>query len=217
MKRLSRGFSKRSVVMATSVMVLAPMGYATADAGRLDQHAGGTQPAARVGNAKSTEDPPVPPTPSPSSVPVFAAEVQNVLDLVNVERTSRGLGPLKLNVKLNEAARLHSADQAFHGRIFHDSPSGTGPGQRIALQGYEFSTWGENVAAGFRVPKSVMAAWMASPGHCRNILNPAFTELGVGFVNKPDDPARYRDYWTQEFGRPAGATPPGGTYNPAWC
>ncbi|MFT6289814.1 MAG: hypothetical protein ACJAR2_000399 [Ilumatobacter sp.] len=150
-------------------------------------------------------------------MPVFAAEVQDVLDLVNVERTSRGLGALKLNAKLNEAALLHSADQAFHGRIFHDSPNGTDPGQRIALQGYEFSTWGENVAAGFRSPGSVMVAWMASPGHCRNILNPAFTELGVGHVNKIDDPARFRDYWSQEFARPSGVTPPGGTYNPAWC
>ena len=62
-----------------------------------------------------------------------------------------------------------------------------------------------------------MIAWMESPGHCRNVLNPAFTELGVGYVERPDDPSRYFDYWTQVFARPAGVPSPPGVYNPAWC
>ena len=62
-----------------------------------------------------------------------------------------------------------------------------------------------------------MNAWMTSPGHCRNILNPAFTELGVGYAQRDGDPSRYFDYWTQVFARPQGQPAPAGTYNPAWC
>lgn len=202
---------KRLIVVATAVAALAPVGFVAADFDRLDKSAAGTQPAARVGNATPTDAPQPPPGPT------VATELQQVLDLVNFERTSRGLAPMQLDVQLNEAARLHSADQAAQGSIFHVAANGTNPGDRIAQQGYEFSSWGENVAAGYRDPASVMVAWMTSPGHCRNILNPGYTELGVGYVNNPSDPSRYRDYWTQVFARPSGQESPSGTYNPAWC
>ncbi len=124
---------------------------------------------------------------------------------------------MRLNVSLNTAAEGHSEGQAFAGSIFHIAPDGTNPGDRIASTGYQFSTWGENVAAGFRTPETVMGAWMSSPGHCRNILNPGFTELGVGYEERENDPSRYFDYWTQVFARPKGEPLPPGTYNPAWC
>ena len=166
------------------------------------------QGASRIGNATATETAP-PPTPT------VANEVQQVLDMVNAERVGRGLVPVQLSPELNEAALVHTQRQAADGQIYHQDPrDGSGPGDRISRTGYRFSTWGENVAAGYPTPAAVMSAWMNSPGHCRNILNPAFTEMGVGFVTGG---ARYNQFWTQVFARPSGVDRPAGTYNPAWC
>jgi uncharacterized protein YkwD len=70
------------------------------------------------------------------------------------------------------------------------------------------------VAAGQASAAAVMGAWMNSPGHCRNILNPDYTELGVGYAATSNS---YRYWWTQKFARPKGAEAPPGSYNPAWC
>ena len=141
--------------------------------------------------------------------------MQQVLDLVNVERTSRGLTPVQFSSGLNEAARAHTQRQADAGDIFHTDPQdGSDPGVRISRVGYEFSTWGENVAAGQQSPAAVMSAWMDSSGHCRNILNPGFTELGVGYVTGGE---RYGKFWTQKFARPSGVDAPAGTFDPTWC
>jgi uncharacterized protein YkwD len=81
----------------------------------------------------------------------------------------------------------------------HRDPRGEGPKERIDAQGYQGRAWGENIAAGQRSPESVMRAWMRSPGHCKNILNPLFNELGVGLILNAEGP--YRTYWVQNFGR----------------
>ena len=195
-------------LLATGVVVFVPASVATADVAELDNTATTTRLAERIQNATPIADPPPPQT---------SAESLQILALVNNERTSRGLVPMRLNGSLNDAAQAHSAVQASVGSIFHIAPDGSNPGQRIARTGYQFSTWGENVAAGYRNATAVMAAWMRSPGHCRNILNPAFTELGVGYVKRDNDPSRYFDYWTQVFARPKGEPVPPGSYNPAWC
>ena len=196
-----------SVLVAGLVVVL-PAGVVTAEVDTLEHMASPTQPAHRMRNATPVADPP-PPSAPPESL--------QVLSLINAERTARGLVPMRLSVSLNTAAQGHSATQAAAGTIFHVSPSGSNPGDRIAETGYQFSTWGENVAAGYRTAEAVMDAWMGSSGHCRNILNPGFTELGVGHVQRQGDPSRYFDYWTQVFARPQGEAMPAGTYNPAWC
>jgi len=195
-------------MIAAGVVMLVPASVATADFGELDNTATSTKPANRIQNATPMADPPPPQT---------SAESVQILALVNNERTSRGLSPMRLDVSLNDAAQGHSAAQASAGSIYHIAPDGSSPGDRIARSGYQFSTWGENVAAGYRDAGAVMAAWMRSPGHCRNILNPAFTELGVGYVERTNDPSRFFDYWTQVFARPKGEPQPPGSYNPAWC
>ena len=195
-------------MLFAGLVVAVPAGVVTAEVDTLADSASPTQQADRIQNATPIADPPP---------PSMASEALQVLALVNNVRTSRGLVPMRLNVALNTAAQTHSAGQAAAGSIFHVSPDGSNPGDRIARTGYQFSTWGENVAAGYRTPASVMDAWMRSPGHCRNILNPSFTELGVGYVNRDGDPSRYFDYWTQVFARPKGDPQPPGTYNAAWC
>lgn len=191
-----------------ALLVAVPAGAVTADFDTLDNSAHPTQTADRIQNATPIAEPP-PPSVSPES--------SQILALVNNERAARGLVPMRLNVLLNEAAQGHSATQAAASTIFHVTPSGSNPGDRIAQTGYRFSTWGENVAAGYRDAQSVMDAWMRSPGHCRNVLNPGFTELGVGYVQREGDPSRYFDYWTQVFARPQGEPIPPGTYSAAWC
>ena len=196
-----------SVVLATLFLAI-PVGSASAGFDFLDETASGTRRASRMQNATSVADPPPAPT---------APHLQEMLDLVNQQRAAHGLAPVRLDPQLNQAAQGHSAVQAAAGDIFHDAPDGSNPGTRITRTGYSFSTWGENVAAGYRTPQAVMAAWMNSSGHCRNILNPAFTELGVGYVKREGDPSRYYDYWTQVFSRPSGEASPPGTYNASWC
>ncbi len=66
---------------------------------------------------------------------------------------------------------------------------------RIAATGYAARTWGENVAAGQPDAASVMQSWMNSAGHRRNILDPAFSDIGVGLAYS----ANGTPYWTQDF------------------
>ena len=72
------------------------------------------------------------------------------------------------------------------------------PAQRVTLAGYVWSTTGENIAAGYRTPAEVVAGWIGSPGHCVNLMNPAYKHLGVGFVEVPGSP--YVVYSGQNFG-----------------
>ncbi len=195
-------------LLFAGLVLAVPAGVVTAEVDTLEHNASTTQRAERMRNATPVADPPA---------PSVSSESLAILALVNSERAARGLAPMRVNISLNEAAQGHSASQAAAGTIYHVSPTGSNPGTRIAQTGYRFSTWGENVAAGFRNAQSVMNAWMTSPGHCKNILNPAFTELGVGYVKRDGDPSRYFDYWTQVFARPQGQAAPAGTYNPAWC
>jgi len=133
-----------------------------------------------------------------------------ILELVNQERSRGGdcadvhfepAPPLRANGKLAVAAQRH-AEAMERERFFdHRDPRGEGPKERIDEQGYQGRAWGENIAAGQRSPESVMRAWMRSPGHCKNILNPLFNELGVGLVLNAKGP--YRTYWVQNFGRSA--------------
>ena len=101
-----------------------------------------------------------------------------VVDLTNKERTSRGLRPLKVAKKLMDDARAWSRTQAQSRRMFHSK------------MGY-----GENVIWNYKSPEAQMQAWMLSPGHRANILNPKYTEIGVGVVMTGDG----QPYGTQVF------------------
>jgi uncharacterized protein YkwD len=74
----------------------------------------------------------------------------------------------------------------------HTGSNGSDAGDRIRAAGYQPSTWGENVAAGYTSASSVVAGWMGSSGHRANILNPAFTEIGVASATAADGTR----YWT---------------------
>ena len=128
--------------------------------------------------------------------------INQVLKLTNAERTQAGLQPLKLNSPLINAAQDHSDDMAEDDFFSHTGVDGSSVGDRVQESGYQYSTVGENIAAGQRTAAEVVEAWMNSPGHRANILNPDFTEIGVGyaFLETDTGSVNYNHYWTQVFG-----------------
>jgi uncharacterized protein YkwD len=109
------------------------------------------------------------------------------LCLVNQERTSRGLRPLKSNRRLAKAAGGHARDMVARGYFSHDSMNGATFVDRIRKAGYlparAFPSLGEDLAWGsgpLGTPREVVQGWMESPGHRANILNAKFREAGMG-------------------------------------
>jgi len=106
---------------------------------------------------------------------------ENVEDLVNEERTSRGISPLNVNQSLDDAAQKKSADMI--GRNYFDHYAyGLTPWAFISNENYDYLYAGENLAMDFNTAEGMVSAWMASSSHRKNILNPDFSEIGVGVV-----------------------------------
>ncbi len=127
--------------------------------------------------------------------------VADVLELVNLERTSRGLNPLTLNPQLNQIAEDYACEMIEDNFFDHANPATPefGPGQRAIDAGYVFLAIGENLAAGQTSPTQVMREWMASTeGHRENILSPQWSEIGIAVRTGGE----FGVYWVQEFGNP---------------
>jgi uncharacterized protein YkwD len=123
---------------------------------------------------------------------------QRVLELTNAERQKNGLAPLVMNDSLTLAAQSYTEVLASGDCFAHTC--GPEPDFSSRIQGTGYVGWSalaENIAAGYPTPESVVAGWMASPGHRQNILTPEFTELGVGVANCAGE---FGTYWTEEFG-----------------
>jgi uncharacterized protein YkwD len=97
------------------------------------------------------------------------------------------------------AAAAHSSDMAANNYFSHNSLNGTTAPQRVEAAGYNYTAMGENIAAGQTSVQSVMNAWITSPGHCQNMMNPVFKDIAVACVR--NDASTYRMYWTMEMGR----------------
>ena len=106
---------------------------------------------------------------------------------------------LAWNSALLLAAKGHSADMAQKNYFSHTSQDGRTAGQRITAAGYNWSSYGENIAAGQRTVEQVMNGWSNSAGHCQNLMNPNFRDVAVVCVR--NDTADYRLYWTMALGR----------------
>jgi uncharacterized protein YkwD len=138
-------------------------------------------------------------TPKTSAAPLNA-QMQRIVELVNQQRRQAGLAPVSVNPTLMSCAQQYSSVQAGMGRLSHTGPDGSTPGQRLRRCGYNWRHFGENLAAGYVNADEVVAAWMASPGHRKNILNPRVREIGLGYTNRADDPNYYYDYYVMELG-----------------
>ena len=138
-----------------------------------------------------------------------AAQAARVLELVNAARSeARACGrqnfapapALKPSTALAAVAAAHARDMAEHAELTHTGSDGSKPADRITRVGYAWRASGENVAAGQRDADAVVTAWLESPGHCANIMEPNFTEMGVAFVQVPG--ANPGIYWAQSFATP---------------
>lgn len=146
------------------------------------------------------------PTPTPTPPPTPASDFEGqVLTLVNQARAqARTCGtqsfaattPLAANDALRTAAHNHSQDMAVRNFFDHTNPDGVTFDQRITNAGYSWRAAAENIAAGASTPQDVVAGWLKSSGHCANIMNPIYNDLGVGYYRG----GSAGHYWTQDFG-----------------
>lgn len=148
------------------------------------------------------------PLPPPAGATPPAGPAGELFALVNEARTAaRPCGaeafaaapPLRWSDALARAAQAHGDDMAAKNYFDHDSPGGKTPGDRVADEGYAFAGLGENIAAGQATPAAAMATWLASAGHCVNLMNPAFRDFGAG----RGEGGTFGVYWTQVFATPA--------------
>lgn len=111
--------------------------------------------------------------------------------------------PVAWNQQLVSAASGHSRDMAENNYFDHHSLRGTRPAQRVQATGYKWRSVAENIAAGMLDSRSVMKNWMDSPGHCVNIMDAKYTEIGVACIARPG--TTYGEYWTMVLARRMGA------------
>lgn len=108
---------------------------------------------------------------------------EKIVEITNQERANRGLDPLRTNSLLNQAAQQKAGDMFAFDYWSHKSPSGREPWTFLKEVGYNYRLAGENLARDFYEPEAVIKAWMASPTHKENIINPKFQEMGVAVVD----------------------------------
>ena len=155
-------------------------------------------------------------------VPPAASDAEDigrrVLELVNEARADpRRCGrkrfdaapPLALSELLQRAALEHARDMASRSSLSHAGSDGSTHAERATRAGYPWRVVGENIAAGQSTAEQVVAGWLKSAGHCANLMDPDFSEMGVAFAAAPQGGKGI--YWAQMFGtprpQPAGSHP----------
>lgn len=122
-----------------------------------------------------------------------------VLELLNRERTSQGLSTLAQDQTLTGEANDYACQMIYYNFFAHVNPAtGSTLAERADAFGYDYLVIGENLAAGQQSPGQAVSDWMASPSHRENMLDPRFTEVGVGLRAGGE----YEYYWVLEFGLP---------------
>ena len=130
-----------------------------------------------------------------SSTPAVSEYIERVVELCNIERAKTGAAPLELDATLCEIAAVRTLELKV--RCDHIRPNGNPWSDVFGDFNYYIVTAGENVAGGFRTPEEVVEAWMNSEGHRKNILEPKFTKIGVGYAFIED--SKFGWYWEQCF------------------
>jgi uncharacterized protein YkwD len=151
-----------------------------------------------------------------ADVPVGNASLQAMRDavvcLVNQQRAAHGLPALKHSAKLDRSAQGWTNAMVSHSFFSH----GSNFASRITAVGFDWSNAGENIATGFYSPNAVVAAWMHSTHHCRNILDPVFSFVGTGVNGNPvSGYASGPGTWTQDFALPMGQRAPSHNFGPS--
>jgi uncharacterized protein YkwD len=135
-----------------------------------------------------------------------------VVCLINQQRRSRGLPGLRESPRLNRSAQGWTNVMVTHRDFSH----GADFAARISAVGFDWSNVGENIATGYATPTAVVKAWMASTGHCQNILNPVYRYVGTGVSdNSISGYSTLAGTWTQDFGLLMGQHAASGKWGPA--
>ena len=119
---------------------------------------------------------------------------RQLAEQINAQRAANGLAPYQFDVAIAAVAAAHSADQAARHTMSHTGADGSNAGQRLTRQGVTWSSWGENVGAGFNDPATLLQAWLASPTHRPIVLSSTYTRIGVGVATATDGTR----YWTMD-------------------
>jgi len=132
---------------------------------------------------------------------------QQVLTLINQARsksckcgatTYPAVPALTLDAQLNTASDKFAVDLATYNYFSHTGRDGSQPWDRMTREGYNWRAAGENIAAGYTTPAAVVAGWLASEGHCKNIMSANFKNVGVGYGYNTG--STYKAYWVTDFG-----------------
>lgn len=156
-----------------------------------------------------------PTNPSRQSVPQSRAASpatvlsKRALELVNEvrargtrcgERAFAPVPPVALSGTLGSVAFGHAADMATHGYFEHQDLAGQSPAERVRAVGYREKLVGENIAYGPQTVDEAVKGWLDSPGHCENIMDPRFAEMGLAFAAGRG--AKHGLYWVQVLAEP---------------
>lgn len=179
----------------------------------------GPAPAPAPGPAPA----PAPPAPSPSPAPApapapttagstcglpdFAATALariNQLRAAGADCHTRGkFGPaaaLTWSALLTQSAEGLSQDMVAKNFFSHTGSNGSTLGSRVDATGYAWSGLGENIAAGYPTIDAVMTGWITSDGHCENLMNPGFNQVGLVCVSGTAT-TNYNTYWTMDLAK----------------
>jgi uncharacterized protein YkwD len=108
--------------------------------------------------------------------------------------------PVTLSGTLSGVAFGHASDMAEHNYFEHEDLQGKTPSDRVRASGYQEKLVGENIAYGPKTVDEVVQGWLDSPGHCENIMDPRFAEMGLGYATSHD--AKHALYWVQVLAEP---------------
>ncbi|NET38025.1 MAG: matrixin family metalloprotease [Cyanothece sp. SIO1E1] len=155
------------------------------------------------------------PTPTPKSDSPQASTNktdrfdQRVLELVNKERTKRGLDALKLNGKLDQVADKHAENMAEQDFFGHTGKNGSSPAERVAKTGYNAKLVKQNIAGFQNTPEWFVRDLMSNAKTRGRLLDSEVTEMGLGYAEMPNDPGsvKYGRYWTQVLAAKQDAKP----------
>jgi uncharacterized protein YkwD len=137
---------------------------------------------------------------------------RSVVCLIDQQRHARGLPGLRESSRLNRSAQGWTNVMVTHRDFSH----GADFAARISAVGFNWSNVGENIATGYTTPSSVVKAWMASTGHCQNIFNPTYRDVGTGVSgNSIAGYSTLAGTWTQDFGLLMGQHAASGKWGPA--
>jgi uncharacterized protein YkwD len=137
---------------------------------------------------------------------------QATLCLLNLQRAAQGVGPLVENAALSSASTGYSQRMVAQGFFAHESPDGGTLVERLTGAGYlgDDAAWvvGENIGWGqgsLATPRSMVSAWMNSPGHRENLLSPDYAEVGLGLALGTPADQTWGATYTTDFGAGAAA------------